>query len=237
MKVIGHRGAAGLALENTLASFELAKLIGVDAIELDIRLTLDQQLVVVHDGDLKKISGNNLTIKSHNYKQISSITLRDGQSRIPTLESVMQITDNVPLIIEIKAENCVQPLVELLEKHSSREIVIVSFKHNELSKLRQLLPDYKIYVNEQTKPIEIIQIARRMKLNGIGLNYWLLNPLTYWAAKRNKIDIFVYTVNNRLIGRMINFLYPDVAICTDHPEYFIKNSYPLEENITNNGLG
>lgn len=227
MKVIGHRGAAGLALENTLASFELARLIGVDAIELDVRLTQDGKLVVIHDSDLRRVSGQNVSVRNSNFKGLQAVTLSDGKSTVPLLEDVINRTGKVPLIIEIKADSCVDPLVKLLGRYPKRNITIVSFRHSELIKLRQQLPNHQIYVNEHTQPIEIIQNARRMKLNGIGLNYWLLNPLTYWAAKRYKLDIFVFTVNSRFIGRVIDFLYPRVAICTDHPEYFVKHEYPV----------
>ena len=57
MKIIGHRGAAGLALENTLPGIELARLLGVDAIEIDVRKTKDNQLILCHDADLKRVAG------------------------------------------------------------------------------------------------------------------------------------------------------------------------------------
>lgn len=226
MKVMGHRGAAGLALENTLDSFELAKLLGVNSIELDLHITKDGKLVVVHDGDLKRVSNgvSNLSVKSSTLKQIQSITLADGHSAVPTLDHVIEQTNSTPLIIEIKADGCIDELLKVLNKYKVRDFTVVSFKHNELQKLRKLAPNLRIYGLERTKPIEIIQLAKSMKLDGIGLNYWLLNPLTYWLSKRWKLSIYVYTVNSRFIGKIIQTLYPDVVICTDFPERFLKQS-------------
>ena len=69
MKIIGHRGAAGLALENTLPSLELARLLGVHAIEFDVRKTKDNRLVLCHDADLSDISNSDAKVRSLNYKK------------------------------------------------------------------------------------------------------------------------------------------------------------------------
>ncbi len=56
MKIIGHRGVAGLALENTLPGLELARLLGVDAIEFDVRMTNDEHIVLCHDNSLSRVA-------------------------------------------------------------------------------------------------------------------------------------------------------------------------------------
>ncbi len=229
MKVMGHRGAAGLALENTLDGFKLAKILGVDSIELDIHITKDNHLVVVHDSNLSRVSNNSRIVRQSTLKEIQSITLFDEISYVPTLEEVLVVTKKIPLFIEIKAEGCIDELIKIIGKHKMRDLTIVSFKHNELQKLRSLKPDLMLYANERTKPFEIIQFARSLKLNGIGLNYWLLNPLTYWMAKRSKLDIFVYTVNSKFIGNIIRLLYPKVMICSDYPERFLKHHSLLDK--------
>lgn len=233
MKVIGHRGAAGLALENTLAGFELARLLGVDAIELDIHITKDNQIVAVHDTDLKRVSKHGVSkrIKDHTLAQIQKIVLNDGESVVPTLESVFETTTKVPLYIEIKAEGCVEQLLHILDKYPERSVTVVSFKLNELALLRQLRPKLKLVGLERTKSIEIIQLARMLKLDGIGLNFWVLNPLAYWLAKRANLTIYVYTVNSRFLGKFLGLVYPRVAICSDHPEWFVRHPYPIVRSI------
>jgi hypothetical protein len=66
-------------------------------------------------------------------------------------------------------------------------------------------------------------MTRSLRLDGIGLNFWLLNPLTYWLCRRSKLEMYVYTINNRFIAAIVNTLYPQVAICTDYPERLIKS--------------
>lgn len=223
MKVMGHRGAAGLALENTIDSFEIAKIIGVDAIELDVHVTKDDKLVVIHDSNLSRVASVNRNVKSLSYRELKKIKLVDGKSYVPKLEEVLSVTDNLPLFIEIKSEGCEKLLDHIIRNNKNRDISVVSFKHSELKKLRKLNKDIKLYATEHTNPVEIIQFARSNAMNGIGLNHWLLNPLTYFLARRSKLDIFVYTVNSKLIVNIIKLLYPQVIICTDHPEKFITN--------------
>jgi glycerophosphoryl diester phosphodiesterase len=225
MKIIGHRGAAGLALENTLPSLELARLLGVDAIEFDVRKTKDNQLILCHDADLSDISSSDKKINTLTKEQLQKIILSDDQSSVPSLQDALKMCDKIPVLIELKETGCAELLLAVLEKFPNSDVTVLSFKLSELAYLRRLRPDMKLYGLERTKPFDIIQYARELRLNGIGLNFWLLNPLTYWLAKRHSLDIFVYTVNSKLLGKFIGLLYPKVAVCTNHPEFFIKHPY------------
>ena len=225
MKIIGHRGAAGLALENTLPSLELARLLGVDAIEFDVRRTKDNRLVLSHDADLGDVSENDVKVHELTLRELQKIVLNDEQSRTPSLREALRMTGDIPVLIELKEAGCAELLLEELKDFPDIDVTVVSFKLDELAHLRKLRPKLRLYGLERTKPFDIIQYARELNLDGVGLNFWLLNPLTYWLAKRYSLDIFVYTVNSRLLGNFIGLLYPDVAVCTNHPEWFIKHPY------------
>ncbi len=225
MKIIGHRGAAGLALQNTLPSLELARLLGVDAIEFDVRKTKDNKLVLCHNAALSDISKSDLRLSDTELSALLKIRLNDDQSYIATLSEALEMCRTVPVYIELKETGCTELLLKELVKFPDSDVTVLSFKHEELAKLRKLSPSIKLYGNERTNPSDIIQTARKLHLNGIGLNFWLLNPLTYWLAKRHHLDIFVFTVNSKLLGRFIGFLYPGVAICTNHPEWFVRHPY------------
>lgn len=225
MKIIGHRGAAGLALENTLPSIELARLLGVDAIEFDVRKTKDDHLVLSHDADLSRISDSHARIRSLTLKELRTITLNDGQSQVPTLNEALRACGKVPVIIELKESECLDQLLDTLDRFPEANITVASFKHQEMAKLKQLRPGLKVYLAEKTRPIEIIQLARDVKADGVDLNFWLLNPLTYLMARRFNLEIMVFTVNSRILARFINLLYPSALICTNHPEWFIKHPW------------
>jgi len=225
MKIIAHRGASGLALENTLASLELARLLGVDAIEIDILKTSDDVLVVCHDFTLTRVSESAIHIGGSTLEQIQAVTLNDGASSVPTLEQALEITGDIPLIIELKSADCVDAIVPVIKRHAKRDLSIASFRHGDLGKLRKLTVDAKLIALERTKPFEIVDSAKREGFDGIGLNFWLLNPLTYWWIKRAGLSLYVYTINSRVLGNFIGWLYPRAAICTDHPEWFIKHPW------------
>ncbi|HSX23479.1 MAG TPA: glycerophosphodiester phosphodiesterase family protein [Candidatus Saccharimonadales bacterium] len=234
MKIIGHRGAAGLALENTLPSLELARLLGVDAIEFDIRKTKDNRLVLCHDSDLSRISNNAAKLSDLTLQELQLITLNDEQSHVPSLEEALQMVGPSPVIIEIKQRGCAQELIAVLERFPKLDFTVVSFMLDELTDLRDRRPELRLVGLERTKPFDIIHFAKQRKLNGVGLNFWLLNPLTYWLIRRAGLSLYVYTVNNRLLGNFIRILYPQTAICTDHPEWFIKHPWL---RLRQNGVG
>lgn len=225
MKIIGHRGAAGLALENTLPSLELARLLGVDAIEFDVRKTKDDVMVLCHDSDMSRISSSSAKVAELTHKELQAITLNDEQSCIPTLGEALKMTRNIPVVIEIKQRGCADALLKVLDEFPELDYSIASFKLDELTILRNERPELTLIGLERTKPIDIIQFARKLKLSGVGLNFWLLNPLTYVLAKRSGLSMYVYTVNNKILGKFIGYLYPQVSVCTDHPEWFIKHPW------------
>lgn len=225
MKIIAHRGASGLALENTLPSIELANLLGVDSIEIDIRRTKDGHFVVCHDDDIYRISGIHKKISRSTLAQIQDITLLDGQSTVPTLKQAIETAKDTPLIIEVKITGAAKELANYLATYNSKKFTIASFHHREAVQIKSLAPNIKVYLAERTNMFEIITNAKQSKVEGIDLNFWLLNPLTYFFAKRYKLDIMAYTVNSRLLAWIIHWLYPSVAICTNHPEWFIKHPW------------
>jgi glycerophosphoryl diester phosphodiesterase len=220
IKIIGHRGAAGLELENTVTSLKRASNMPVYAIEIDVRITKDGKLVLCHDGDLQRVANDSRRISNLTLKELQSIPLLDG-SRLLTLSQALRVIGSIPVIIEIKDSGSARAVLRTLANFPKAKVRIASFKLAELSLVRSLDSDIFIYLLERTKPFESIQFARRMKLDGVGLNYWLLNPLTYWFAKRSALKMYVYTVNYRPLVHFLGWLYPDVAICTDHPQWFI----------------
>lgn len=221
MKIIGHRGAAGTELENTLASLQLAIDLGVYAVELDVRRTKDNYLVVCHDTDLIRTAGDNRKVSSLTLAQLQKIPLFSA-ANVPTLSEALDVIGKKPVFIELKESGCVELLMSVIANFPKAKIRVISFKLNELAALRALAPAMILYGSERTKPFDIIHLAKELKLNGIVLNYWLLNPLTYTLCKRAGLPIIVYTVNNRFQAKFLSKLYPDIAICTDYPERFIS---------------
>lgn len=221
--IIGHRGASGLALENTLAAFTKAFQLGVDAIEFDVRITRDHQFVVFHDAFLARLSKSGKRLSDLTYDELRQIPLRDG-SQIPSLTEVLDlaVTYKTPVIVELKTKEQPEKLCRILDRYTTLDITVASFNHPLLVTIRTLRPKLKLFLAEARWPITVLQRAKAYRAQGIDLHYMLINPLTYILAMRWGLHIMLYAPNNRLIVTLITKLYPAVSICTNYPNRFLN---------------
>lgn len=222
-RIIGHRGAAGLALENTMASFQKAVEAGATVIEFDVRTTSDNVFVVCHDESLKRVSDTPLVIADTSFRQLRTATLHNGES-LPLLTDVLDFAreHSLAVIVEVKTSVGISELCQLLDNYTDLDMRIASFLHEAIKDIRQLRPSFKCYLAEKRHPLRAVFRAKAMGAVGLDLNYKLLNPITYWLAKRYQLEIMVYTVNSRFVGILVRLLYPGVDICSNYPNRFIK---------------
>ena len=220
MKIIGHRGAAGLALENTLSSIRTALHAGVDVIEIDIRLTKDLHFVLSHDPSLRRVGGNSARISSLTLQEIQQIRLNNGE-KPPTLRQAYHEANGQALFIEAKGNSWASTLADEIKHIPYTNISVIAMNHAELAVFHALAPDVPTFAVQHFKESEFFSTLRaaiRNSFTGIDLNFWQLNPLTYWLAKKYRLQIVVYTVNHIWLARFVSWLFPDVSITTNHPE-------------------
>ena len=219
MKIIGHRGAAGLALENTQASILAARAAGVDAIEIDVRLTSDQKLVVCHDASLRRMSDNKASISDETLADLRAITLHNGEQLL-TLQQALSASADTPLLIEAKGSGWATALARVVKTLEPEKVAVIARDQNELHAFHELAPKFSTYLVQRFNPIDVLQAledARRHGFTGVDLNFWLLNPVTYLLARRYGLEIIVYTVNFVWIARFLARFFPDISITTNHP--------------------
>jgi hypothetical protein len=116
----------------------------------------------------------------------------------------------------------VRPVLAVLDRFPEAKVTIASFKKYEMALMKSLRPKLPVYVAARTTPLEIIYIARAIDADGLDLNFWILNPLTYLFAIREHLDIMVYTIDHPFFARFIHLFYPRVAICTNNPQLFTR---------------
>lgn len=216
MKIIGHRGAAGLALENTIEAIRAARKAGVDAIEFDIRVSTDGELVLSHDASLERTHGFDKKVRHMHSREIRSVRSPEG-NRVPTLAEAVAAAKETPLVIEGKSEDWPELLATFILSRKLKNCTVISFNHQALAKFRELCPTVPTLVLEHRNPFDAINAARTYKFDGIDINYWTLSPLSYWLAKRHNLRIVVFTVNKPWVGRFLRVLYPSIAITTNVP--------------------
>jgi glycerophosphoryl diester phosphodiesterase len=152
--VIAHRGSSAHAPENTLAAFELAAAQGADAVELDVTLTHDRQMVVIHDDTLERTTDGRGRVTDLSYAEIRRVDAgaqfgdRYAGQRVPLLSEVFETVGHRVLInVEIKGSSLRSAGVEglvlnLIRQHDLCERVLISsFNPLILMKVKRLEPD------------------------------------------------------------------------------------------------
>lgn len=216
LKVISHRGAAGLAPENTLIGIEAAKKNKADIIEIDVQPTSDNRLVLVHDDNLSRIAGDSRKVRNLPLREINLIQTKSGYP-IPTLEEAFETAGHKQLFIDCYGFSWAAPLADIIKSHSGPKPMVASNNFQELLEFKKACPKILTFYSELTKPFEAIQTAKVLKFSGVCLLYSLYNPLVYFLAKRLKLKMTMYTVNRPITAWFLHLLYPQVMITTDYP--------------------
>lgn len=232
MKIIAHRGARGLELENSLASLQTALDFDVDAIEFDIHRTKDNELVVMHDTTTRRTARQNVRIRDVTLAELQQIQLKNDQ-QIPTLSEALQQTKGKEVFIDIKGADCAEPLVKLLGNFPDATVTFESFRPEELQRIRELLPNASTYIyflkskNLIVRPFHMVHIAKSINATGISIDkLYLLNPLSYYLARRNGLGALAYSVSSIMTTRLLLWLYPALDIITGRPELINHKTFP-----------
>jgi glycerophosphoryl diester phosphodiesterase len=192
---IGHRGAKAYAPENTLKSFKKALEIGIDAVELDVRKTKDNQLVVIHDADIKRTTNGEGFVSAFTLKEIQGFDAGSGE-KIPTLEEVLDFLDKkVKVFVELKEIGIEEQVLAIVkEKGLEKNVVITSFIEEALKKVRELNGDVEtgiIYANYKNP----IKAALELKANYLLPLYRFTHTANVEKAHQNGLKVVVWTIN------------------------------------------
>lgn len=134
--VIGHRGASAEYPENTMLAFEQALAQGADALELDVRVTRDDTVVVIHDARLDRTTDATGPVAERSTSDLADIDAGRGQ-RIPKFDDVLEHFPDTPLIVEVKAATAATATAACLERHGAGDRVVVgSFESRALDPFR-----------------------------------------------------------------------------------------------------
>jgi glycerophosphoryl diester phosphodiesterase len=212
-KIIGHRGARGLAPENTVKAFEVALMHHVDGVEFDVRVTKDNIVILCHD---PTIAG--LVIRKQTYE-----ALKKQKPDIATLEeAIAAVNTRCMLLIEIKPKVPVEPIVRIVRQelatNKNTQVSILSRSQSTLRQVHAVLPDVELVVNERWS----IFIAL-LRMHQLGTDRLQMNQRWLWrgllkAIQRKGIRMSPYTVNSpKQAERWEPYLY---GIVTDYPDRF-----------------
>jgi glycerophosphoryl diester phosphodiesterase len=193
---VGHRGARAYEPENTLRSFKKALEIGVNAIELDVRRTKDNQLVVIHDADVKRTTNGKGIVSELTLDEIKEFSTAKDE-KIPTLKEALNFLDSkVKILLELKEEGIEeQVLAAIREKGLQKKIIIVSFLEEVLRKIRESEKEVEtglIYVKHKNP----LKTALDLKANYLLPLYRFTHTANVQKAHENGLKVIVWTINN-----------------------------------------
>lgn len=234
-KIFAHRGASAYAPENTLEAFALAMEQGADGIELDVQLTKDGELVVIHDETINRVSDQRGLVRDYTLEELKKVSVSNHfheypNVRIPTLKQVLELVKpgKMDVNIELKTGIYWYPAIEekvlkLVKEYEMEDRVIYSsFNHFSIQRIKALAPaaetaylfgDVILHVEQYAKDTGVRGIhpaLYHVKMNGFLEEY-----------KKSGLAVRVWTVNTEEeIEELI--LQGVDAVITNYPDLGLK---------------
>lgn len=231
-KVWAHRGASGYAPENTLDAFQKAVEMGADGIELDVQMTKDGKLVVIHDETIERVSNGTGWVKDYTYEELKKFNFNKThpeyeKEEIPTLEQVYRLMKptNLTINVEIKTGIVFYPeieerVLELTERlDMSNRVIYSSFNHYTIRKIKELKPEAKTGMLYEDGIIDAVDYAcdvvKADALHPSGYN--VLYPGFLKKCRERGRLLHVWTINEEKHMRLLCEAGAD-AIITNYPD-------------------
>ena len=235
VRVIAHRGFSGAAPENTLVAIRKAIEVGADMVEVDVTVTADGEVILLHDETLDRTTDGEGSPIETTLEEIGNLDAGSwfapefAGERVPTLGEVLEMVKGRILInVEIKSEavehGVVPKVASLIIGHGMLDQVVVSsFSPEALRQMKVTEPAvmtaslYNKDVHTGRDPLEIIQ---EVGSRGFNISGKRLTPAMRDRCHRHGIPVAVYTINEPARMRLLVGMGVD-AVFTDHPDWMI----------------
>ncbi len=241
-EIIAHRGASAVAPENTMSAIDLAWQWFADAVEIDVHVTKDRKVVVIHDDNLQRTCGVDVKVKDLTLPELREFDVGSWKDSswsneiVPTLSEVLaSIPEHRRLYVEVKSGpeimDALPPVLNLV-KHVPQSVVLIGFEAELMAALKKRFPQHRtMLVVEQLQSAsgswspnaaEIIDRCKSLGLDGADLsNTTAVDRASVDQLKAAGLATCVWTVNTiedarRLIEAGVE------GITTDHPKLLDK---------------
>lgn len=226
-KIIAHRGESFDAPENTLAAINLAWERNVKAVEVDIQLTYDNEIVVIHDYNTLRVSGVKRIIKKTTLKELKLLNVgyyKQGNWEYEPIPKLSEVLETIPaagkLIIEIKSDDSILPklIYELSQSNlQPTQIELIAFNADTIAKAKKLMPEFRMlwllsldyYLPKWLMWNTTKRIIKKVKrLNLDGVNAWageLLTPGFISDFKKAGLLVYSWTIDDpKKVNELLN---------------------------------
>ncbi|GAA2443870.1 MULTISPECIES: glycerophosphodiester phosphodiesterase family protein [Streptomyces] len=212
---IGHRGVMGVEPENTLRSFVRAERAGMDAIELDLHLSKDGALVVMHDAEVDRTTDGTGAVADKTLAELRELDAGLGE-RVPVFEEVLDAV-RTPVQAEIKDVAAARALAEVMNRRALTGRVEVSSFHDEaVAEIARLVPGVRTVLIASHWGDDIVARALAVGAGTLALDIRRLTLETTERARAAGLGVIAWVVNTPQHLRLVRALELDGAT-TDHP--------------------
>ena len=203
MLKIGHRGAKGYEPENTFVSFQKALDMQVDGVELDVHLSADGEIIVIHDETIDRTTNGKGFVNALSLRELKAFRI-NGEHKIPTLREVFDLVNQDCFInIELKSYDAAEKVVSLIEKYVTKKgwkydrFLISSFDWNALQQVRFFSDEIPIGVLTETDLDLALAFAKFIQAKSIHPHFHLLTKENTRKIREKGIQVFPWTINEK----------------------------------------
>lgn len=214
IKIIAHRGDSFLTPENTMAAVNSAWDKDVDAVEVDVYLSRDNRVMVIHDATTGRTGDRDYEVRETTADKLREVDvgsfkeLKFKGEKIPFLEEVItSVPPGKELFIEIKGTDEAVPFIrEIIEGSGKKDqVVIIGFNLNTVAESKKIMPEIPVFWlhsaaeddegNTLPIPLNIIETAEKHNLNGVNINYKGITKEFVETCRKADQQVYVWTVD------------------------------------------
>ncbi|MGL6415239.1 glycerophosphodiester phosphodiesterase [Aeromonas veronii] len=225
MQIIAHRGASGLAPENTLKAMTKALELGVSAIEIDVQAA-DGELWVFHDRRLERCTNGKGVLTEQSRSYLEQLDAGEGEV-IPTLWQVMEIiAGRCELHVELKGADTADAVAALTRRAEAElgftpaQWVVSSFHHPELVRFAALRPDIRLGALTANLPLNLAQFADELGAWSLNCDVDFVDRILVEDAHQRGLRVLVYTIDYQEDYEKLASMRVD-GIFTNRPDRFL----------------
>ncbi|WP_290811545.1 glycerophosphodiester phosphodiesterase [Halovivax sp.] len=219
MRLIAHRGFAAVAPENTIAAIESAGANGADAVEFDVRRCGSGELVVVHDETIDRVTDGSGAVSERSLAELRSHRVDASDERIPTLAATLEaLPPGIAVNCELKERGLAADVLATLDAvDPANRVVLTSFLHDELRRVRELDPERPTGLLARRELRHPVTTAVELGCSVLAAKYWRF-ALTRLPERAAAVDLELHAwgTPNAYVARALGLRGVD-AVSSDRP--------------------
>jgi glycerophosphoryl diester phosphodiesterase len=221
-KIMGHRGASFYEPENTLRSFRRALQMGVAAVELDVHLTRDGRLAVIHDATLERTTNGRGRVQDFTLAELQRLDAGKGEA-IPSLDEALDLVrDQAHLLVEMKEPEAAAALLSFFRQRQAFGAAdVISFWHPALKAMKEAESRLRTGVLLVGCPADPVGLARAARADALVLQYTYVTADLVAAAQAHGLKVYIWNIDNVETAKPYLAMNPDL-MGSNRPDVLIE---------------